>query len=171
MEDNSENAQHKRPSWNEYFMKLALLVSERSTCIRRHVGAILVKDKQILSTGYNGAPSGVKDCLILGCWRDAENVPSGKDKHICRATHAEQNAIVQAAKHGIPIKGSTMYVTHDMCTTCARLVINAGIKKVITCSQRKEADFAGILQQAGVEFVRMDKPDPKINELIYRTKS
>src|SRR5210317_2231937 len=102
----------KRPSWDEYFMKIALLVAERSTCRRHKVGAVIVKNKQILTTGYNGAAAGVKDCLELGCLRDENNIPSGERHEICRAIHAEQNAIIQAGLHGTNIEGASIYCSH-----------------------------------------------------------
>jgi dCMP deaminase len=155
----------KRMNWDEYFIKIALLVSERSTCERRHVGCILVKNKRILSTGYNGAPSGMKDCLELGCLRDKLKIPSGKDKHICRSAHAEQNALVQAASYGVSIRGATLYCTHDICPVCARLIINAGIKRVVTVGTRKEAEFKKLFKEAGVEIMKMPEPETIIKPL------
>jgi len=123
----------KRLSWDEYFLKLAFLVAERSTCRRHHVGAVIVRDKRILTTGYNGAPSGIKDCLELGCLREQLGIPSGQRHELCRAVHAEQNAIIQAAIHGVDITGSTMYCTHSPCIICAKMIVNAKIKKVCNC--------------------------------------
>src|SRR3989339_316651 len=122
----------KRPSWDEYFMKIAYLVAERSTCRRHHVGAVIVKDKRILTTGYNGAPSGLKDCLELGCLREKNNIPSGTRHEICRAIHAEQNAIIQAGLHGVVIKEATIYCTHSPCILCAKMLANARIKRFVT---------------------------------------
>ncbi len=120
-----------RPSWDEYFIAIAKLVGERSTCIRRKVGAVIVKEKNILATGYNGPPSGFPHCIDIGCLRDELGVPSGERHELCRGLHAEQNAIIQAAKHGISIKGSTLYCTHMPCSICMKMIINAGIEEVV----------------------------------------
>lgn len=121
----------ERPSWDSYFMQLAQVVSERSTCLRRQVGAVIVKDKQILSTGYNGSPSGLKHCAEVGCLRQKLGIPSGERTEICRAVHAEQNALVQAAKHGVAIDGADIYTTVEPCVLCTKLLINAGVRRVI----------------------------------------
>ena len=120
-----------RPGWDEYFMKIAHIVSERSTCLRRKVGAVLVKEKRILATGYNGAPSGVTHCEKAGCLREELGIPSGERHELCRGLHAEQNAIIQAAYHGVSIKGSVLYITCHPCSVCAKMIINAGIKEVV----------------------------------------
>ncbi len=120
-----------RPSWNQYFMDIANLVKTRSTCTRRQVGAVVVKDKRILSTGYNGAPTGCTHCTEIGCLRTKLNIPSGERHELCRALHAEQNAIAQAAQHGITMQGATIYVTAQPCSLCAKVLINAGISKII----------------------------------------
>lgn len=159
--------QIQRPSWDEYFMKMALLVAERSTCLRRHVGAVIVKDKRILATGYNGASKGLEHCTDIGCLRDELKIASGKDKHICRSVHAEQNALIQAALHGISVKGASLYSTHDSCSVCAKMMINAGIKKFVSCSSRKENEFEDMFKKAGIEFKKMEKPEAKINSLDY----
>jgi len=117
-----------RPEVDEYFLKVAAVVAERSTCRRHHIGAVAVKDKHILATGYNGAPSGFKDCLELGCLRDELGIPSGTRQEICRAVHAEQNVIIQAALHGVSLEGATVYATHTPCILCAKMLVNAGIK-------------------------------------------
>ena len=119
-----------RPSWEAYFMDITFLVARRSTCLRRAVGAIVVKDKRILSTGYNGAPTGIKHCLEAGCLREELNIASGKNHELCRGIHAEQNAIIQAAFHGIQVSGSVLYCTNQPCSICAKMIINAGIKTV-----------------------------------------
>ena len=121
----------ERPSWDSYFMQLAEVVSGRSTCLRRQVGAVIVKDKQILSTGYNGSPSGLKHCAEVGCLRQQLGIPSGERTEICRAVHAEQNALVQAAKHGVAIAGADIYTTVEPCVLCTKLLINAGIRRII----------------------------------------
>jgi dCMP deaminase len=121
----------KRPEWDEYFMQVADVVSRRSTCIRRNIGAVIVKDKRILSTGYNGAPSGLPHCTQIGCLRKELGVPSGERTEICRGLHAEQNALIQAAKYGISVEGSTIYSTAEPCSMCAKMLINAGITRVV----------------------------------------
>ncbi|MHB8173904.1 MAG: deoxycytidylate deaminase [Nitrospirota bacterium] len=120
-----------RPSWDEYFMEIAHLVKKRSTCLRRQVGAVLSKDKNILATGYNGPPSGTSHCIDVGCLREKLNIPSGERHEICRGLHAEQNAIIQAAKHGTAISGSVLYCTNLPCVICSKMIINAGIVRII----------------------------------------
>ena len=120
-----------RPSWDEYFIEITHLVAKRSTCLRRQVGAVIVKDKNILATGYNGAPSGVSHCLDVGCLREKLHIPSGERHELCRGLHAEQNAIIQAAKHGTSIEGSTLYCTTMPCIICSKMIINAGIRRIV----------------------------------------
>ncbi|MFC1805054.1 cytidine/deoxycytidylate deaminase family protein [Candidatus Omnitrophota bacterium] len=122
---------HKRPSWDKYFMEVALLVSKRATCLRRSVGAVLVKDKKILATGYNGAPSGLAHCIDIGCLRQKLKVPSGQRHELCRGLHAEQNVILQAALYGTSTKASTLYITHQPCVICTKMLINAGIREIV----------------------------------------
>jgi len=121
----------RRPSWDEYFLQLARLVSRRSTCLRRRVGAVLVKDKKILATGYNGVPSGIRHCSDIGCLRDKLKIPSGQRHELCRGLHAEQNVLLQAALHGVSTKGSAVYITNQPCMICAKMLINAGIRQLI----------------------------------------
>jgi dCMP deaminase len=121
----------KRPSWNEYFMKIAEDVSERAICEKRKVGALIVKDNRILSSGYNGAPKGFKHCSETGCLRKEMNVPSGQRHELCRGLHAEQNAIIQAAWHGIKIEGGTLYCTYQPCVICVKMMVNAGIVRLV----------------------------------------
>jgi len=120
-----------RPSWDEYFMEITRLVVSRSTCLRRQVGAVIVKDKKILATGYNGAPSGLPHCLEVGCLRDEMGIPSGERHELCRGLHAEQNAIIQAAYYGVSINGATLYCTNLPCIICTKMLINAGITRVV----------------------------------------
>jgi dCMP deaminase len=120
----------ERPSWDAYFMEITHLVARRSTCRRRLVGAVLVKDKRILATGYNGAPSGLPHCLDIGCLREQNHIPSGERHELCRGLHAEQNVIIQAARHGIAIQGAKLYSTTMPCIICAKMIINAGILSV-----------------------------------------
>ncbi|HYB21312.1 MAG TPA: cytidine/deoxycytidylate deaminase family protein [Thermodesulfobacteriota bacterium] len=120
-----------RPTWEEYFMEITRLVARRATCLRRQVGAVLVLDKRLLATGYNGAPSGLAHCLEEGCLREKNNIPSGERHELCRGIHAEQNAIIQAAFHGVRIQGATLYCTNLPCVICTKMLINAGIKEII----------------------------------------
>lgn len=143
-----------RPTWDEYFMRIVELVKTRSTCLRRQVGALIVKDKRILSTGYNGAPSGCKHCVEVGCLREKLNIPSGERHELCRASHAEQNAIAQAAYSGTSIKGGTLYVTDQPCVLCAKLAINAGIEKIIFKGDYPDKLSMDLLQEAGIRVVK-----------------
>ncbi|MFB0519641.1 MAG: cytidine/deoxycytidylate deaminase family protein [Acidobacteriota bacterium] len=144
-----------RPSWDEYFMEITNIVSHRSTCLRRHVGTVVVKGKRILTTGYNGAPSGLKHCSEVGCLREKLDIPSGERQELCRASHAEQNAIIQAAQHGVSINGATIYSTHFPCVTCAKMIINAGIKKIIYQQGYPDQLSRELLEEAGIELKKM----------------
>ena len=141
----------KRPSWDEYFMKITHLVSERSTCMRRRVGALIVKDKRIISTGYNGSPRGLAHCLEIGCMREQLGIPSGERHEMCRGAHAEQNAIIQAASSGVSIEGATMYCTTAPCSTCAKMIINAGIERLVLGSRYPDKLGEDLIREAGVE--------------------
>ena len=121
----------ERPGWDEYFLEIASLVSSRSTCMRRKVGALIVRDKRILATGYNGAPRGLAHCFETGCLRDSMGVPSGERHELCRGLHAEQNALLQASLHGVSVRDSVLYCTNQPCLICAKMLINAGIKEVV----------------------------------------
>ncbi len=145
-----------RPSWNEYFMGICDLMATRSTCTRRHVGAVLVKDKRILCSGYNGAPSKVPHCKETGCLRAKLNVPSGEKHELCRGVHAEQNAIVQAALHGIQVEGSVLYCTNQPCSICAKMIINAGIKTVYYKDGYDDTLTLEMFDQAKVELIQID---------------
>ncbi len=146
-----------RPSWDEYFVSITRQVATRATCLRRKVGAIIVKDKRILTTGYNGAPMGVKNCLEIGtCLREELGVPSGERQEICRGLHAEQNAILQASFHGVQIKGSSLYSTNQPCATCAKMIINAGIKSVFYLDEYPDSLALELLDESGVGLVRLD---------------
>jgi len=146
-----------RPTWEDYFMDITRLVSKRATCMRRQVGAVLVKDKRILATGYNGAPSGLAHCLEVGCLREMNQIPSGERHELCRGLHAEQNAIIQAAFHGIRIQGATLYCTNQPCVICTKMIINAGIKEVIYESGYAD-DLAGqMLMEAHIP-IRQTSP-------------
>ena len=143
-----------RPSWQEYFMGITELVASRATCIRRKVGAILVKDKRILCSGYNGAPTGIAHCSETGCLREKLHVPSGERHELCRGVHAEQNAIVQAAYHGISVKDSGLYCTNQPCSICAKMIINAGIKKVYFRNEYNDAMSEEMFSMAGIELIK-----------------
>ena len=145
-----------RPSWNEYFMAITDLVASRATCLRRKVGAVLVKDKRILCSGYNGAPSQVPHCRQTGCLREQLKVPSGEKHELCRGVHAEQNVIIQAAYHGIPVAGASLYCTTQPCSICAKMIINAGIKIVYFKEGYDDPLSLEMFAQAGVELVRLD---------------
>ena len=154
----SNKRKEARPDVDTYFMKLALVVSERATCRRHSVGAVLVKDRVVLATGYNGAPKGAKDCLEKGCLRDELNIKSGERAEICRAVHAEQNAVIQAATSGINTQGSTMYCTHSPCIICAKIMANAGVKKVVVFEQYSDVSFRDLFQELGIAMVFVPKP-------------
>jgi dCMP deaminase len=145
----------KRPDWDEYFLDIAGLVSRRSSCRRRSVGAVLVKDRRILTTGYNGAPTGLRHCLELGCLREQHHVPSGERHELCRGLHAEQNAIIQAALHGVSVRGATIYCTNHPCVICAKMIINAGAVKVIFRDGYSDKLSEEMLQEAGVQVCKI----------------
>ncbi|MCL2679501.1 MAG: cytidine/deoxycytidylate deaminase family protein [Dehalococcoidia bacterium] len=151
-----------RPASDEYFLKVAAVVAERSTCLRRHVGAVAVKDKHILSTGYNGAPSGLRDCLALGCLRDELKIPSGTRHEICRAVHAEQNVIIQAAQQGVSLEGATVYCTHTPCVLCAKMLTNARIRRYVSYGTYADDSFRQMFRDAGIEFEQLPKPSNTI---------
>jgi len=155
----------KRLDVDKYFLKIASVVAERSTCRRHHVGAVAVKDKHILATGYNGAASGLKDCLELGCLRDELNIPSGTRQEICRGIHAEQNVIIQASLHGVSLEGATIYVTHTPCILCAKMLVNAKINRFVTFGKYADDSFIDLFKEAGVEFKVLKKPSSKITYL------
>ena len=154
-----------RPDIDAYFLKIASVVAERSTCRRHHVGAVAVKDKHILATGYNGAPAGLKDCLELGCLRDELGIASGTRQEICRGTHAEQNVIIQASLHGVSLKGATVYVTHSPCVLCAKMLVNARIERFVTSGSYADDSFVDLFQEAGIEFELCKKPPSEITYL------
>lgn len=144
-----------RPSWDEYFMQVAQLVKKRSTCLRRQVGAVLVKDKRILATGYNGAPSGITHCEVTGCLRQKLRVPSGQRHELCRGLHAEQNVIIQCALHGVSTKEAVLYVTVTPCIICAKMIINAGIKEIVIEGEYPDKMAHDFLKEAKVKVRRI----------------
>jgi dCMP deaminase len=155
----------KRPDFDEYCLKIASVVAERSTCRRHHMGAIAVRDKHILTTGYNGAPAGAKDCLELGCLRDEMGIESGTRQEICRAIHAEQNVIIQAGLHGVSLEGSTVYCTHTPCVLCAKMLVNARIARFVTFGKYNDDRFIEIFKEAGIEVDIRDRPSSQITYL------
>lgn len=153
-----EHTGDNRLSWDEYFMQMAELTAKRSTCLRRHVGAVIVKDRHIIATGYNGAPRGLSHCGERGgCLRQKMQVPSGQRHELCRALHAEQNAIIQAATLGQSIEGGTIYVTHQPCVICAKMIINAGLSNIVVREGYPDELAKEILDEAGLEIVMLEK--------------
>lgn len=146
-----------RPAWEEYFMEIAVLVSKRSTCRRRHVGAVLVKDKRILATGYNGAPSGLRHCLDIGCLREDLEIPSGERHELCRGLHAEQNVIIQAAYHGVLIREATLYCTNLPCSICTKMIINAGIVEILYLDGYADTMTKDMLDEAGIKLMKVPR--------------
>ncbi len=145
-----------RPSWDEYFSRMAGLAATRSTCLRRRVGAVIVKERMVLSTGYNDTPRGVPNCGDGGCARCASDAPSGVGLDTCLCLHGEQNAIIQAAYHGVSIAGASIYVTHQPCLTCAKMILNAGIRRVVFSGDYPDPTARSMLESAGVELVRLE---------------
>jgi len=141
----------KRPQWDEYFLDIAKLVSKRSTCLRRRVGALIVKNRRILTTGYNGTPTGVTHCEVEGCLREKLKVPSGERHELCRGLHAEQNSIIQAALYGVNIDGGTLYCTNQPCSICAKMLINAGIKEIVMESGYPDKMAKEFFDEAGIK--------------------
>jgi dCMP deaminase len=141
----------ERPSWDEYFMRIAAEVASRTTCSRRAVGAVLVKDKRILATGYNGVPSGIEHCLSRGCLREQLGIPSGQQHELCRGLHAEQNAIIQAARYGTIIAGSICYCTTQPCIICAKMLINAGISEIVYQHPYPDELTMEMLEESGMK--------------------
>lgn len=144
-----------RPSWDMYFMEVSRLVATRSTCIRRHVGAVLVRDDRIIATGYNGAPQGLPHCADVGCLREQQGIPSGQRYELCRGVHAEQNAIINAALYGVSTKGSTLYCTDQPCLLCARMIINAGVTKIVHEGNFQDDMAHQFLHQAGIKIINI----------------
>jgi dCMP deaminase len=144
-----------RPSWETYFMDITSLVAKRATCLRRAVGAIIVKDKRMLATGYNGAPSGVRHCAEVGCLRERLNVQSGTRHELCRGIHAEQNAIIQAALHGVSVKGADLFCTNQPCSICAKMIINAGIATIYYRSGYADELAREMLAEAAIDMIQI----------------
>ncbi|MFC1860320.1 cytidine/deoxycytidylate deaminase family protein [Chloroflexota bacterium] len=164
----------KRIAIDDYFLKIASVVAERSTCRRHHIGAVAVRDKRILATGYNGAPAGFTDCLELGCMRDDLHLPSAERPEICRAIHAEQNVIIQASLHGVSLEGGTIYCTHTPCNQCAKMLVNAKIKRYVSYNKYDDTTlrafvdlrgFVDLFQEAGIELDIKKRPPSRISYL------
>ena len=147
-------AESDRPEWDDYFLDIVGLIAKRATCLRRCVGAALVRDRRILSTGYNGAPSGLRHCLEIGCLREQNHIPSGERHELCRGLHAEQNAIIQAALHGVSVKGATLYCTNQPCIICAKMIINAGIVRIVVEGDYRDRLAEEMLAEANIEVNR-----------------
>ncbi len=145
----------ERPSWDQYFLEIAQLLTKRSTCLRRQVGALIVKDKRILATGYNGAPTGIEHCATAGCLRERLKVPPGERHELCRGLHAEQNALLQAARYGLLVAGATLYSTHQPCIICTKMLINAGIKEIVVLSGYPDKMSREFLKQAKIKLRKM----------------
>lgn len=154
----ARGASSARPSWHEYFLQLARQAATRSTCLRRQVGAVLVRDKRILATGYNGSPRGTAHCLEVGCLREQLGIPSGERHELCRAIHAEQNAIIQAAVHGVAIEGATLYSTVQPCILCAKMLINCGIKEIHFIEGYPDELSQAMFAEAGVKVYQETEP-------------
>lgn len=155
----------QRISLDDYFLKVAAVVGERSTCRRHNMGAIAVRDKHILSTGYNGAAAGLKDCLELGCLRDEMGIPSGERAEICRAIHAEQNVIIQAALHGVSLEGATIYCTHTPCVLCAKMLVNSRIVRFVSFGVYNDQAFEDLFGESGIEVELRSRPSDRIGFL------
>ncbi len=160
----------KRISLDEYFLKIASVVAERSTCRRHYIGAIAVRNKHILATGYNGAASGLKDCLELGCLRDQQKIDSGTHQEICRAIHAEQNVIIQSSLHGVTLEGCTVYCTHTPCIICAKMLVNAKVKRYVTFAEYSDDAFIELFKEAGIKIDVLKRPSPNISFLDIKRK-
>jgi len=147
----------QRPSWDEYFLGIADLVSKRSTCLRRKVGAVIVKGRRILATGYNGTPTNIKHCIEVGCLRDRLRIPSGQRHELCRGLHAEQNALLQAALYGIPLQDTILYCTNQPCIICAKMLINAGVKELVITDGYPDKMAADFFREAGIKVRKFKK--------------
>ncbi|WP_297218104.1 cytidine/deoxycytidylate deaminase family protein [Thermoplasma sp.] len=156
----------RRPTWDEYFMRMAYLAASRTNCIRRKVGAVIVKDKNVLATGYNGPPSGTAHCDVVGCIREDLKVPSGERHELCRGLHAEQNAIIQAAVHGVSIKDSTIYVTTHPCVVCSKMIMNAQIKEIVYAEGYPDELAELMLLESDIKVRKFTLPDQEVKAMI-----
>jgi len=155
---------NKRPNWHTYFMNMAKLASTRSTCLRRKVGAIIVKNNQIISTGYNGSPKRISHCADTGCLREKLNIPSGERHELCRGVHAEQNAVIQAAIYGISLQGASVYCTNQPCVICSKMIINAEISNIYIEEEYPDQLAQEMLQEAGIEMYKIT--DNQIKKIL-----
>ena len=155
-----------RPGWHQYFMEMAYLASTRSTCLRRQVGAIIVRDNQIISSGYNGAPKHIRHCSITGCLREQLNVPSGERHELCRGVHAEQNAVIQAAINGTSIRGASLYCTNQPCVICSKILINAEIKTIYITEPYEDKLAQELLSEAEIEMNIVDRNTGMLKKLL-----
>ncbi|MDD5613506.1 MAG: cytidine/deoxycytidylate deaminase family protein [Candidatus Omnitrophica bacterium] len=146
---------NNRPDWDTYFMNISRMVSSRATCLRRKVGALLVKERRILATGYNGTPSGITHCQETGCLRESMSIPSGQRHELCRGLHAEQNALLQAALHGVSVQGGTLYCTNQPCVICAKMLINAGIKEIVIEDDYTDELAVEMLREAKIKIRKL----------------
>ncbi|KAA8922767.1 cytidine/deoxycytidylate deaminase family protein [Thermoplasma sp.] len=156
----------RRPTWDEYFMRMAYLAASRTNCIRRKVGAVIVKDRNVLATGYNGPPSGTAHCDVVGCIREDLKVPSGERHELCRGLHAEQNAIIQAAVHGVSIKDSTIYVTTHPCVVCSKMIMNAQIKEIVYAEGYPDELAELMLLESDIKVRKFTLPDQEVKAMI-----
>ncbi|MCL4341192.1 MAG: cytidine/deoxycytidylate deaminase family protein [Candidatus Thermoplasmatota archaeon] len=155
-----------RPSWDQYFMRMAFLAASRSNCTRRKVGAVIVKDKNVLATGYNGPPSGTVHCDVVGCIRDDLDVPSGERHELCRGLHAEQNAIIQAAVHGVSIKDAVIYVTTHPCVVCSKMLMNAQIREIIYAQGYPDELSELMLLESSITKRRFELPENEVKAML-----
>ncbi len=164
----------ERPTWDQYFMRMAYLAASRSNCTRRKVGAVIVRDNNVLATGYNGPPAGAINCDIVGCIRDEMNIPSGERHELCRGLHAEQNAIIQGAINGVSIRNSKIYVTTHPCVVCSKMLMNSQIKEIIYAEGYPDDLAELMLLESDIKIRRFTIPDPEIESMIgtiYNHKS
>ncbi|MCL4331640.1 MAG: cytidine/deoxycytidylate deaminase family protein [Candidatus Thermoplasmatota archaeon] len=158
--------QNERPTWDQYFMRMAFLAASRSNCTRRKVGAVIVKDKNVLATGYNGPPSGTVHCDVVGCIRDELDVPSGERHELCRGLHAEQNAIIQAAVHGVSIKDAVIYVTTHPCVVCSKMLMNAQIREIIYAQGYPDELSELMLLESDIKKRRFELPEGEVKAML-----
>ncbi len=158
--------QNERPTWDQYFMRMAFLAASRSNCTRRKVGAVIVKDKNVLATGYNGPPSGTVHCDVVGCIRDELNVPSGERHELCRGLHAEQNAIIQAAVHGVSIKDAVIYVTTHPCVVCSKMLMNAQIREIIYAQGYPDELSELMLLESDIKKRHFELPEGEVKAML-----
>jgi len=147
-----------RPDWDHYFLEIAHIIAKRSTCKRRQVGALIIKDRRILATGYNGPPSGIAHCADVGCMREQLKIPAGERHELCRGLHAEQNAIIQASLYGVGVKDSVLYCTHQPCIICTKMIINAGIREVKFVHGYPDELSRQFLEEAKIRITKLAEP-------------